>query len=303
MVRRGLVVLVGLAVLVTGVVVYLAVRDPAPEASARTPVCGASVEGTRVEIDLEQARYASLIAASAIRRGMPARATTIAIATAYQESHLRNVDYGDRDSLGLFQQRPSQGWGTAAQVRDPRYATDAFLAALAQIDGYTSMEVTDAAQRVQRSAFGNAYAQHEPYSRVLASALSGNSRAAFSCEIDPPRSSGDSSRAAGRLRADVRRSFGAAVGPVEVSAATGTGSSASSGDGRPLAYAPAVSGPAGRTTGWALAQYLVANAARFDIESVSFDGRTWSAARSPAGWRSYATGASDDTARVRVTVA
>ena len=82
---------------------------------------------------------------------MPARAASIALATAYQESKLYNIDYGDRDSVGLFQQRPSQGWGTVAQLTDPEFATNAFYDALAKVDGYREMEITVAAQEVQRS--------------------------------------------------------------------------------------------------------------------------------------------------------
>ena len=145
--------------------------------------CVAEVDGVTVSLDLEQSRHAALIAAVATARGLPARAITIALATAYQESDLRNVDYGDRDSLGLFQQRPSQGWGTAAEVQDPTYATNAFYDALVQITDYRELPVTEAAQAVQRSAFPGAYADHEADARVLASALSGNSPAAFSCEL------------------------------------------------------------------------------------------------------------------------
>ena len=106
-----------------------------------------------VEVSGEQAENASLIAAIAIERGLPARAVSIALATAFQESKLVNIDYGDRDSLGLFQQRPSQGWGTAEEILDPVYSTNAFYDALVQVDGYEDMEITEAAQQVQRSAF------------------------------------------------------------------------------------------------------------------------------------------------------
>ncbi len=145
--------------------------------------CTATVEGSTTTLDLEQAENASLITAISVRRGLPARAASIALATAYQESDLRNVDFGDRDSLGLFQQRPSQGWGTQEQVQDPVYATNAFYDALAQVEGYDSMQITKAAQAVQRSAYPDAYADHEADARTLASALTGNSAAAFACDI------------------------------------------------------------------------------------------------------------------------
>ena len=95
-----------------------------------------------------------------MRRGLPARAASIALATAYQESKLRNLDHGDRDSLGLFQQRPSQGWGTAEQLQDPYYAVNAFYDALVKVDGYQAMRITEAAQKVQRSGFPEAYEDH-----------------------------------------------------------------------------------------------------------------------------------------------
>ena len=125
-----------------------------------------------------------------VRRELPARAASIALATAYQESKIQNLDYGDRDSLGIFQQRPSQGWGKPEQIMDPHYSTNRFYAALEQVDGYDELPIDEAAQEVQRSADGSAYAQHEPDARALASALTGYSEAAFSCEVDEPADSG-----------------------------------------------------------------------------------------------------------------
>jgi hypothetical protein len=83
------------------------------------------------------------------------------------------VAYGDRDSVGLFQQRPSQGWGTRDQLLDPEYAANAFFDELEEVDGYESMRITEAAQAVQRSGFPEAYEEHAPGARVLASALTG----------------------------------------------------------------------------------------------------------------------------------
>src|SRR5690349_23892178 len=134
-------------------------------------------------LDPSQARYAGLITAIAVERGLPARAASIALAAAYQESDLRNLHGGDRDSAGLFQQRPSQGWGTTEQVRDPVHATNAFYDALTKVDGYEQLEITVAAQEVQRSGFPDAYADHEADARALASALTGNSRQAFNCRL------------------------------------------------------------------------------------------------------------------------
>ncbi|MGH8839755.1 MAG: hypothetical protein ACRDVO_10930, partial [Jiangellaceae bacterium] len=146
-------------------------------------VCTADVDGRTTSVSPEQAAHAATIAAVAEERGLPARAVTIALATAYQESDLRNLDHGDRDSLGLFQQRPSQGWGTPEQIRDPAYAVGRFYDALVQIPDYRGLEITVAAQQVQRSAYPDAYADHEADARVLASAFSGNSPAALSCSF------------------------------------------------------------------------------------------------------------------------
>lgn len=109
---------------------------------------------------------------------MPARAASIAVATAIQESGLRNLDYGDDagpDSRGLFQQRPSQGWGSQEQVMDPVYAANAFYDALEKVPNYADLPVTVAAQTVQRSAFPDAYADHEDEAKAFASALTGHS--------------------------------------------------------------------------------------------------------------------------------
>jgi hypothetical protein len=92
---------------------------------------------------------------------VPERGQWVALATALQESGLRNLDYGDRDSLGLFQQRPSQGWGSPAQVRDPRYAATQFYERLVEVPGWAEMPLWKAAQTVQRSAFPLAYAKWE----------------------------------------------------------------------------------------------------------------------------------------------
>jgi cell wall-associated NlpC family hydrolase len=97
----------------------------------------------------------------------------VAIATAMQESTLANVDHGDRDSLGLFQQRPSQGWGTPAQIMNPTYAASKFYERLLAEPGWQEMSVNDAAQAVQRSGTPNAYAQHEQAARDVLAAVHG----------------------------------------------------------------------------------------------------------------------------------
>lgn len=122
--------------------------------------------------------------------GMPTRAAQIATATAIQESKLRNLTNGDLDSLGLFQQRTSQGWGTAAQILDPVYASTSFYDALAKIPGWQNLTVTQAAQAVQKSGFPEAYADHETQGRVLADVFSGRVQEGVGCRLDPAKSGG-----------------------------------------------------------------------------------------------------------------
>ena len=264
-------------------------------------LCQADVAGDEARLDLTQARYASLIAATAARRDLPPRAVTIALATAMQESKLTNPRYGDRDSEGLFQQRPSQGWGTVEQVRDPRYATRAFFEALEQVEGYQQMRVHVAAQRVQRSADGSAYAQHTDSARALTAALTGRRAAAFSCEVDtPPESAGTPGRngltaAAETLRRDVARS----VGPLPVGGfdpdgvTSGHSSDSAHYDGRAIDYFFRPVTETNTRRGWALASYLVANADRLGIATVIFADSIWTARRSSEGWRAYDPGSLD----------
>ena len=284
------------ALVAAGVVAWRLLGDTvAPLLGADS--CTATVQGRTVEVEPEQAENAALMSAIALRRGMPARAATIAIATAYQESKLVNIDYGDRDSVGLFQQRPSQGWGRPAQLQDPEYAINAFYDALAEVDGYESMEITVAAQEVQRSAYPDAYADHEADARVLASALTGESWAAFHCTVsDRPEAgptrlddSGLTPRAA-RVRDDLEQAFGpqslGGFAPGGVRDGHMEGSAHYEGRAVDVFFRPVTE--ASRTRGWAMAHYLVAQATRLDIHTVIYDNRIWTAGwRSGEGWRRY----------------
>jgi hypothetical protein len=258
--------------------------------------CEATVNGQTVVLDLEQAESAAIIAGVAVRRGLPARAATIALATAYQESGLRNLAHGDRDSLGLFQQRPSQGWGTVAQVRDPHYAAGKFYDALVKIKNYQQLSVTVAADRVQRSAFPNAYADHEADARVLASALTGQSKSVFSCTVNtdsvPAETIGRNGLTprADAVRKDLIRTFGTlstggyAAGGVRSGHMEGSAHY----DGRAVdVFVRPISAP-NTTKGWAMAQYLVARAKMLNIQTVIFSDKIWTAGgRSDSGWRDY----------------
>jgi cell wall-associated NlpC family hydrolase len=134
-------------------------------------VWGGQVRTTAADLDGAQRQNAATIIGVARGMGAPPRAWLIALATAMQESTLNNINYGDRDSLGLFQQRPSQGWGTPAQVTDPVYATTIFIERLLEVPGWDSLPVTVAAQTVQRSAFPDAYAKWEGLATELVQQL------------------------------------------------------------------------------------------------------------------------------------
>lgn len=140
---------------------------------------GASVTGT--SLTQEQASNAAKILAVAKKLKVSPRGQVVAIATALQESSLRNLDGGDRDSLGLFQQRPSQGWGSPAEIRNVEKSTRAFFGrathtqnpGLLDLKGWQEMPVTVAAQTVQRSGFPEAYAKQEARSVAIVEAASG----------------------------------------------------------------------------------------------------------------------------------
>ena len=135
------------------------------------PVPGrCTVAGLSMTLTAEQMANAATIASVGRDRGLPERAVVIALATAQQESRLRNLDYGDRDSLGLFQQRPSSGWGTPEQVQDPVYAANKFYDHLVEVPGWETGRLTEVAQAVQRSGFPEAYQQWEELATKLAAA-------------------------------------------------------------------------------------------------------------------------------------
>ncbi|WBB72641.1 hypothetical protein O7602_23500 [Micromonospora sp. WMMD1128] len=141
--------------------------DTPAHAAMRKPVAVASAQGEQstITVNDEQTANVKAIIAATKKAGLPERAAVISIATSLQESKLENLghlgDSNDHDSLGLFQQRPSSGWGSAEQITDPEYSTLAFLKGLKQVDGWQDMPLTEAAQTVQVSAYPDAYAQWE----------------------------------------------------------------------------------------------------------------------------------------------
>jgi hypothetical protein len=162
MTNRTLALVIGAALLIVPclaapLMVLVAINDTC----APTPDAPTTSGGPTTEWDTEQLANARTIITVGVQKQIPARGWTIALATAMQESGLRNLVGGDRDSIGLFQQRPSQGWGTPSQLHDPTYATGKFYDKLAAITGWQTMPLTRAAQAIQRSAYPDAYAKWE----------------------------------------------------------------------------------------------------------------------------------------------
>jgi hypothetical protein len=221
--------------------------------------CTVSADGT-VDLDPVQMANAATIAAVGVRRGMPARAVVVALATALQESKLENRDDGDRDSIGLFQQRPSQGWGTADKIKDPRYSADKFYSALKRVRGYQKMRVTDAAQKVQHSAYPNAYQKWADEAQVLARALTGQAASAVACTVTgAPALRG--AAAATALMSGLRLDWG-----------TGLPRSAAAEQAAGLTVAVT-----SVTSGWRYAHWLVSHASETGLERVRFADLQWDA--------------------------
>jgi hypothetical protein len=266
-------------------------------------------DGTSYEFTPEQAVNAATIAAVGTHREMPERAVAIALATAIQESGLRNLTHGDRDSLGLFQQRPSQGWGTEKQVTDPAYAASIFYEHLSKVRDYNDLPLTVAAQRVQRSGYPEAYAKHEGDATVLAAALTGASAATLTCE---GRQSAATATGPAAVRAALARDFGrdalkeADAGSddasddasdAEEASASGSDVPAAVTEGRTvtLPVTKETTGP-GRSVqecGWQLAHWAVANASALRIERVSYAGREWTAGNTDSQWRAAGAGSTE----------
>jgi len=266
-------------------------------------VVSGKADGQAYEFTPEQAVNAATIAAVGTGRGMSERAVTIALATAIQESGLVNIQHGDRDSLGLFQQRPSQGWGTRKQILDPTYAAGVFYEHLTKVPGYKTLPLTVAAQRVQRSGYPEAYAKHEPDATLLSAALTGHAAATLTCQGLP-----DTTQAAtgpDAVRAALVRDFGRTVlqeAGAEVSAgSTPTPTPTASANTNTKADSGTVTLPvrSGSKTGWQLAHWAVANSSVLHIQRVSYAGREWAAGNANSPWHS-ADAAAKATGGVRI---
>ncbi|MGW7566505.1 heavy metal transporter [Streptomyces tendae] len=310
--RRGRLARSGAASMVLlAVAGYLAVQYVTGGAGAPgCKVAGGTGDRTTYEFTPEQAVNAATITAVGTARKLPDRAVTIALATALQESALRNLDHGDKDSLGLFQQRPSWGWGTPEEIMDPAYAAGEFYDHLVKVPDYQELPLTVAAQRVQRSGFPDAYAKHEPDAELLAAALTGRSAATLTCDGRPGATQ---EKGPDAVRAALVRDFGHDVlrpAGAEVGAGSASPRPAAGSDERTVTLpvtGGSGSGPAeerGRR-GWQLAHWAVANASSLHIQRVTYAGREWTAGNTDSKWNPTGTagakGAERAAGAVRIT--
>ena len=242
----------GVIVLLLAIGGYLAYQKLLP--SIRGSHCEMTAAGATTRLDLEQSANAATIAGVAFREGLSERAVAIAYATALQESKLYNLSYGDRDSVGLFQQRPSQGWGSRKKLQDPVYASKRFFRSLSTVRDYLDMPIAEAAQKVQRSADGSAYAAHAVDAKIMAQAFTGHVAHGVHCwypQTERPRKS---------TATELKRTFGSVrIDGSRVSA----------------------SGP---RSAWAVSAWAVAHAETYGLTSVAHDGRIWTAADGYDGW-------------------
>jgi hypothetical protein len=214
------------------------------------------------EIDTDQAVVAATMVAAVTkyRVKLPERATVLVLAAGLQESKLRNLPpgEGDRDSVGVLQQRPSQGWGggNARALTDVGEATKEFLDALVKVPHWRRLPLADAVQAVQISADGSAYAQHEVEAQQLADAFQGIKPAGITCDFETP-------------------TVVAAAGKVAEQASSELGiNTPQAVDARTVRVPGA---------GWQTAAWFIANANRLGIDRVAYAGKVWT--RSD-GWTS-----------------
>lgn len=252
-VLKALAITVGVLAVVIGMIVGGAVlwadynKVPLPVEDR----CQATAADRLTVIDPEQAHYAAIISGMSIKRGLVPRAASIALATAYQESDIRNLDYGHADSIGLFQQRPSKGWGTVEQIMDPWYSTRSFYRVMERIKNWKTRDINDVAQAVQRSAYPEAYRKHVDRARTLASSLTGESPATFTCVVAHP---GAADPAA--MQTFLTKTLGDTV----TITATDTGLTATATDSR---------------VAWAVAAEAIAVAGEYGLISVQVGAASW----------------------------
>ena len=259
--RRLLVLAVVVAVLlVVTAGVAFGVRLLLRAASGTTTATACTVGDYTVDPD--QASVAATMVGVVITRGLPERAAVLALAAGLQESKLRNLasGSGDRDSVGVLQQRPSQGWGTVEQLSDLHYATGKFLDALIKLPNWQTEPLADAIQAVQISADGSLYAQHEGEAQALADAFTGATPAGIDCTFPTPKTPATVAEVSAGVSADL---------PVNAPSVD------------PARRSVTVPGAA-----WATAAWFVANAQRFGLDSVGYNQRQWTRGK---GWHTSIT--------------
>jgi len=240
------------------------------------PGCQAGTGQSAIPLDFGQTADAATVAAVAVRDHLSARALTIAYATAFQESKLENLSYGDRDSVGIFQQRPSQGWGSAAQLQDPAYAAQAFFGALVKVPRYTTIPVYQAAQAVQHSADGSAYQQYAQTGAQLATDFTARPHA-VTCWYSPSAQAADEDISTKLDLHGAAEKLDAVFGtPGQGGALTGV-TRIRSGSADLITTAPGA--------GWTVANWLVAHASSYGITQVSYAGYQWKAQLTETSWQ------------------
>lgn len=252
--RAGIALLV-IALAVAGLAVGARALWHAAQSAVRADGCDFGA----YNLDLDQARIAATVVGVVLRRKLPERAAVLTLGAALQESKLRNLPpgTGDRDSVGILQQRPSQGWGTAAQIANVQYATGKFLDAVVRVPHWQSDSLASVIQAVQFSADGSAYARHEPEAQQIADALTGATAMGVSCSFGKPT---------------------VVASPQAVIQAVTTDLPVSP----PQAAGRVVTVPG---AGWATAAWFICNADRLGIDTVRYAGDSWSRAK---GWRTTA---------------
>ncbi len=254
-------------------------HDPSLSVAQETVVDLGSATPATADIGLAavQLQHASTINAVGLTKQIPLRGRIIAVATALQESSLRNLSGGDRDSVGLFQQRPSQGWGTIEQISDPIYSAGIFYDRLLQVQDWQDLPLTEAAQEVQYSGHPDAYAKWETEAAQMVNALSGNwGIAALSCRDGAAASTAhapsrelppgfEPARAAlAELIAAADSELGV-VSPIIIED-----------DGRTAVVSIAVPELSAETASIALTYWIVAHAASAGVDGVSVATSSWS---------------------------
>ncbi|MBR8744594.1 hypothetical protein [Nocardiopsis sp. MG754419] len=241
---------------VAGGYYVLTTFEPLDTSEAPEPGCRLDLSGGGYDMDVDQSRSAATVGGVAFSRNLPEEAVTVAFATVWQESRFYNIEYGDRDSVGLFQQRPSQEWGDAEEIMDPVFASRAFYDELTEVNGWQDLPVYEAAQRVQRSADGFAYDQHETLSQQMAEAFSGSTGASVTCWFDEDTvevlRAGDADTAG--AQEELARVFGTDPSRLPLDEDPRTGD-----------------------LGWAMALWAVVHAEEYGLTSVTYDDLRWQA--------------------------